>query len=185
MSYVCYDKKVYGRAYTILAGTMISFHTFPKQLFTKFLTLLQHPTKPLQHMIDQLNKVNTERGKPPSTIPYGTDEIFTNGPLYNYLIKESIPCLIRKDYEYAGTYLYGIRTKEDNMAFKAYYHHPTQQTFERVKRIFQKKLPMIIDTHPCIQDTLNHLSSFKTSFVKFLLKTGKELNENIYDHVGR
>ena len=185
MSFTCYDKKVYGQSYTILAGTMISFHTFPKSLFTRFLSLLHKPTKSLQSMIAQLNKINQERGKPPSTIPYGTDEIFTNGPLYNYLIKESIPCLIRKDYEYARTYLYGIRTKQDDQLFEAYYRHPTQQTFERVKHIFQKKLPMIVDTYPCIQDTLNHLPSFKTSFVKFLLKTGKELNENIYDHVGR
>ena len=176
MSFVCYDKKVYGRAYTILAGTMISFHIFPKQLLTRFLTLLQHPTKALQYMIDQLNKVNTERGKPSSKIPYGMDEVFTNGPLYNYLMKESIPCLIRKDYEYARTYLYGIRTKKDDDVFEAYYRHPTQYNFEQVKRIFKQKLPLIPETHACIQEMLRRMDSFKTSFVKTFVKTGKELD---------
>ena len=185
MSFTCYDKKVYGRSYTILAGTMISFHTFPKELFTRFLTSLHKPPKTLQLFIDQLNKTNQERGKPYSRLPYGIDEVFTNTSLYNYLVRYSIPVFIRKDYEYARTYLYGIRTKEDNLAFEAYYRHPTQQTFERVKRIFKEKLPMIVHSHPCIQDTLHHLHSFKSSFVKFLLKTGKELDENIYDHVGR
>jgi hypothetical protein len=176
MSFVCYDKKVYGRAYTILAGTMISFHTFPKQLFTKFLTLLHHPTKALQHMIDQLNKINTERNKPSSKIPYGMDEVFTNGPLYNYLMKESIPCLIRKDYEYARTYLYGIRTKQDDQLFEAYYRNPTQYNFEQVKRIFKQKLPLLPETHACIQEMLRRMDSFKTSFVKTFVKTGKELD---------
>jgi len=174
MNFVCYDKKVYGRAYTILAGTMISFHTFPKQLFTKFLTLLQHPTKAFQQMLDQLNAA--ARGKPSSKIPYGTDEIFTNGPLYNYLIKESIPCLIRKDYEYARTYLHGIRTKQDDQLFEAYYRHPTQHNFEQVKRIFKQKLPLLPEPHACIQEMLRRMDSFKTSFIKTFVKTGKELD---------
>jgi hypothetical protein len=174
MSFVCYDKKVYGRAYTILAGTMISFHTFPKQLFTKFLTLLQRPTKAFQHMLDELNAAARE--KPLSKIPYGTDEVFTNTSLYNYLIKESIPCLIRKDYEYARTVLYGIRTKKDDEVFEAYYRHPTQKIFEQVKRIFKEKLPLIADKSSCIQDMLRRMDSFKTSFVKTFVKTGKELD---------
>jgi hypothetical protein len=174
MSFVCYDKKVYGRAYTILAGTMISLYTFPKQLFTKFLTLLQRPTKAFQHMLDELN--GAARGKPSSKIPYGTDEIFTNTSLYNYLIKESIPCLIRKDYEYARTALYGIRTKKDDEVFEAYYRHPTQKIFEQLKRIFKEKLPLITTKSSCIQDMIHRMDSFKTSFIKTFVKTGKELD---------
>jgi hypothetical protein len=174
MNFVCYDKKVYGRAYTILAGTMISFYTFPKQLFTRFLSLLQDPTNALQHMLDQLNAA--ARGKPSSKIPYGTDEVFTNTFLYNYLIKQSIPCLIRKDYEYARTSLHGIRTKQDDELFEAYYRHPTQHNFEQVKRIFKEKLPLIKNPPICIQDMLRRMDTFKTSFVKMFVKTGKELD---------
>ena len=174
MNFVCYDKKVYGRAYTILAGTMISFYTFPKQLFTRFLSLLQDPTNALQHMLDQLNAA--ARGKPSSKIPYGTDEVFTNTFLYNYLIKQSIPCLIRKDYEYARTSLHGIRTKQDDTMFEAYYRHPTQHNFEQVKRIFKEKLPLIKNPPICIQDMLRRMDTFKTSFVKMFVKTGKELD---------
>ena len=176
MNYACYDTRIYGRSYTILAGTMISFHTFPKQLFTKFINQLVHPTKLLQEKIDILNEAMIKRKKTYSKIPYGIDEVFLNTIVYNYLIKESISCLIRKDYEFAKTLLYDVRTKEDDNAIYMYYKHPTQQLFEKVKSMFKKKLPLVVNRHPCLQEFLSKIDSFKTSFIKTFVKTGKELD---------
>ena len=180
MNYACYEKKVYGRPYTILAGTMISMHTFPKQLFTNFIDELANPTTSLQTSIDALNKISTERGRPSYKIPYGIDEVFTNGPLYNYLIDQSISCFIRKDYEYSKSYLYSIVSKEDYFIFYQYYRNPTHQLFEKAKSIFKKNLPSVVHQHPCLQEMLKIVDTFKTSFMKMFIKTGKELNESLY-----
>jgi len=176
MNYACYDTRIYARSYTILAGTIISMHTFPKHLFTKFINQLHHPTKSLQEIINVLNERLKKKGNPSSKIPYGIDEAFLNTIVYNYLIKESISCLIRKDYEFAKTLLYDVRTKEDDDAIYMYYKHPTQQLFEKVKSMFKKKLPLVINRHPCLQEFLSKMDSFKTSFVKTFVKTGKELD---------
>jgi len=90
MNYACYDTRIYGRSYTIVANSMISFKQFPKQLFTKFINQLSHPTKSLQEIIDVLNERLKKKGNPSSKIPYGIDEAFINTTFYNYLIKESI-----------------------------------------------------------------------------------------------
>ena len=183
MNYACYDTRIYKRSYTIAAGTIISFKQFPKHLFTKFINQLCHPTKSLQEIIDVLNERLKKKGNPSSKIPYGIDEAFINTIVYNYLIKESISCLIRKDYEFAKTLLYDVRTKEDDDAIYMYYKHPTQQLFEKVKSMFKKKLPLVVNRHPCLQEFLSKIDTFKTSFMKTFVKTGKELDEKLYDTV--
>ena len=64
-----------------------------------------------------------------------------------------------------------------------YYKHPTQQLFEKVKSMFKKKLPLVVNRHPCLQEFLSKIDTFKTSFMKTFVKTGKELDEKLYDTV--
>jgi len=177
-TFVCYDViPIYARPYTILAGTMISFQTFPKQLFTKFLNQLVHPTKVLEAKIDLLNKELEKREKPASKIPYGIDEVFINTLFYDYLIKHSIRCYILKDYMKAATLLFDNKflTKEEDTVQFNYSKYLQPPLFHKLKQIFKKKLHLLFDKYPCLQEMSRMLDSFKTSFVKPLIKTGPEL----------
>lgn len=183
-TFLCYENKVYGRKYTILAGTMISFHTFPKQLFTRFLNSLVHPPKPLQATFSKLNSVNLankKRNFSQSKLPFGVDEVFTNSVFYNYLINHSIPCYIIKDYiNHIPKYLEGLITKKEIRLIDEYvYTHRTKEIFDKIKAFCAKKLPLVIETYPCTREFVEHMDEFthETSFFRIFIKKGKELNE--------
>jgi len=188
-TYVCYEQiKLYGRVYSILAGTMISFHTFPKSMFNKFLQELVHPPEDLKEFFDKLNRENQKfRLRSETKIPYGFDEVFTNKYMYNYLIKKNLRCYIVKDYEYAKNILgwnnLMVDGDENDKVFFAYYYNKTQSNFKKAKEVFRKLLPLVADKYPCCKDMLKILDTFKTSFVKTYVKTGKELDESLYPSI--
>ena len=179
-TYVCYERKLYGRIYSILAGTMMSFITFPEEIFNNFLNELVYPSNKFLNNLEGLNKANQLKGKPYSKIPYGFDEIFTNQIIYNYLIKKSLKCYILKDYINAGKYLqYNklISREEDKILF-IYYHDPSDDLFQKIKKMFKEKLPLLTE-HECLQDMLKIFDSFKSSLVLPIIRKGKELDEKI------
>jgi hypothetical protein len=188
-SFSCYEQiKLYGRSYSILAGTILSFHTFPIAMFHTFLRNLASPPPDLKLFFEKLNKENqVYGGKPNSKIPYGFDEVFTNKYMYNYLIDHKIRCYIIKDYEYASNLLRWnkIIAHEDkyDKIFYDYYKQQSLSTFKKVKDVYREKLPLIADKYPCIKDILEKLDTFKTSFVKTFVKTGKELDESLYPSI--
>jgi hypothetical protein len=175
-TYVCYDLKVYGRPYTILAGTMGSLITFPIKIFNDYLQLVSKPNKWLSTYIQKLNKANEKTNKPHSKIPYGIDEIFCNFILYDYLIKKNITTFIFKDYEYAQKLLKEHRTKEDKSTIEAYYRNKNITNFNKLKEILIKKLPLIYDEYPCLKFMYENIELFKDSFVVELVRKGKELD---------
>jgi hypothetical protein len=184
-SFVCYEQiKLYGRSYSILAGTMLSFHTFPKAMFNNFLQELVHPSRELSIFFDKLNKENkTYRLRSENKVPYGFDEVFTNKHMYNYLIRNNLRCYILKEYEYASNLLRWNNIIEDrdenDMAFYDYYSFRTPVFFKKAKQAFREKLPLIADKYPCIQDMIKKLDSFKHDFIEIHIKTGKELDEKL------
>lgn len=181
-TYVCYEQiKLYARPYSILAGTMLSFHTFPKAMFNKFLQELVHPSEELKTFFDKLNKENKDyRLRSETNIPYGFDEVFTNKYMYNYLIRNNLRCYIIKEYEYASNLLRwnNIIKHEDeyDKIFHHYYYYRTPINFKKAKEVFREKLPLIADKYPCIQDMLNKIDLFKHDFIRTIIKTGKELD---------
>jgi len=179
-TYVCYERKLYGRIYSILAGTMVSFITFPIKIFNNFLNDLLLPSNELSLYLDQLNKGNQLKGKPYSKIPYGFDEIFTNQIIYNYLIKKSLKCYILKDYINAGKYLNHSKllSIEENKLINNYYYKPSYDLFQKIKKIFKDLLPLLTE-HECLQDMLKVIDSFKTSLILPIIRIGKELDEKI------
>ena len=183
-SFVCYENRLYGRSYSILAGTMLSFITFPIEIFNKFLNDLVNPIDKLKKDIEELNKQNKSLfyNYKETRIPYGIDEVFTNQILYNYLILKNIRCYILKDYSYAGVYLRleNLITPAEHELIYNYEYKPTQKNFNELKKVYEKKVPMIIDKHPCLNDMLSNMDKMKTSFVIPLIKTGKELDEELY-----
>jgi hypothetical protein len=183
-TFLCYETKVYGRKYTILAGTMISFHTFPKQLFNQFLNSLVRPPNSLQIMFSKLNAYNVankNRNVSYSKIPFGVDEVFTNTTFYNYLIRHEIPCYIIKEYiNLMPKYLTGLITEKEKQLIHTFiYKKKDKETFDKIKDFCKEKLPLVVSKYPCVKDFLNRMDEFTpdTSFFRILLKKGNELNK--------
>lgn len=183
-TFICYETKVYGRKYTILAGTMISFHTFPKQLLTRFLNSLVHPPNSLRTELSKLNTINIankNRKLSYSKIPFGVDEVFTNSTFYDYLVRHSISCYIIKDYiNHIPKYLKDFITKKETKLIDQYiYKHKTNEIFEKIKEFCKEKLPLVVSKYPCVKDFLDHMTEFtpETSFFRILVKKGNELNK--------
>jgi hypothetical protein len=190
-TFSCYEQiKLYGRSYSILAGTMLSFHTFPISMFYKFLRELVSPPPDLKLFFEKLNTENKLYGrkpKPYSKIPYGFDEVFTNKNMYNYLIDRKIRCYIIKDFEYVTNILrwnkFVIEGDENDKVFYSYYKEQSLPTFKKAKEVLSKTLPLIADKFPCVKDILKKMDTFKTSFIKTYVKTGKELDESLYPSI--
>jgi len=189
-TFVCYDRTIYGRSYTILAGTILSLMTFPKKIFNNYLNNLVNPTKELKKNIDDLNTQNEVKffNYKKSKVPYGIDEVFTNTNLYNYLVNKNIKCYILKDYIYAGVYLRleKLLTPEDHQLIYIDDYHPTIDNFIKLKKVFKDKIPLMTNKYPClVNDMMRNMDYFKESsqdsFVIPLIKTGKELDENLYE----
>jgi len=173
-TYVCYDRKVYGRKYTILAGSMVSRITFPKQLLTKFINNLIDDK--YEDIIEKLNKCNSR--KPPSKVPYGIDEVFINTSIYDYLIRHDVSVSVNYDYL---TGLDGFLTHSGKLSerdindLRSFYMKRDSKTFNRIKKNVQKHLEWAISEKPCFQDILTLFPTFKTSFVKTYVLKGSDL----------
>ena len=150
------------------------------QLFTRFLHQLTTPTKSLQLTLDVLNKVMEIKRKPTSRVPYGFDELFLNHTFYNYLINNSIKCYILKDYIYATEYLRWnkLLSKEEDQIVFMYYKSPSQQSIHKLKELLKQKLPLLVEKYPCLQEILDKMHTFKTSFVTPFVKKGIELSRD-------
>jgi len=181
-TYLCYENTKYGRSYSIVANTILSFMTFPIEIFNTFLNDLVIQPKQLKKYIEEMNESNKSSKKPYSLIPYGIDELFMNHNIYDYLINNNIKCYILKDYLYVSSYLIHdkLLTKEEDDLFYKYYYNQNDDLVAKILKVFKKKLPFIADKYECVQDMLSNINSFKHSFIKILIKTGQELNENIY-----
>lgn len=175
-TFLCYDTKVYGRHYTIAAGTIISKIKFPKQILTKFLNKLADGG--LSETIERLNTANLPRKKTPSKIPYGIDEVFTNTVFYDYMIRHDIRCLVIKDYASAGLYLRyrDLLTEGEVRIFERYYTKFEKELVPRMKYILSKKLPQIVGEKPCLQEILDLMPTIRSSFMKLYVVKGKELD---------
>jgi hypothetical protein len=97
-SFPDYKIGLYNRPYSILAGTIISYVTFPNYLLYTFLQDLTKPEGKLKQYIEDQNKHNQDssRPKPYSTVPYGIDEYFMNTIIYNYIVQSLFKIYIEK-----------------------------------------------------------------------------------------
>jgi len=175
-TYLCYDTKVYGRHFTITAGTIISKIVFPRQILTKFLNKLADGG--LNDTIDLLNRDNAIRKKVSSKIPYGIDEVFTNTTFYEWLIRHKVRCLVLKDYTSAAWHLQskGILPDNEKRLFEMYYSSNNKNLIPRMKAILLKKLPPYIEEKPCLKEMLDILPNIKNSMYVPYVVVGQELD---------
>lgn len=171
----CYDRKAYGRKYTILAGTIVSRIHFPKQLLTKFLNNLSDGK--YKDIIEKLNEASKLR-RPPSKVPYGIDEVFTNTNIYNYLIRHDVRVSVQYNY-FMGLdsvlHSSGKLTPNERQLFLIYWSGTAPHLFMKVKKIIEKHIEWAVSQRECFRKTLEILPSLKTSFVKTYVLEGKDL----------
>lgn len=169
-TYVCYERKVYGTPYTILAGSFISRIQFPKASFTRFLTKLK--SGKLNSVVDALNRANTR--KPAEKMcPYGMDEYFMNTVIYKFVQEHADRVLIWKNYS-AENYLRGVTSTEKDI-LNSYYRSPTSTLFKKVREIYRKYLPGLLETYPCLKPMYDKLDSFKDQFEEWKVIAGSDL----------
>jgi hypothetical protein len=168
---ICYERKVYGRKYTITADRMIFKFKFPKALLTRFITKLTNGQ--LKPIIHKLNIANIS--KPESKIPYGIDEVFINSSIYDYMKKQSLKLVCQKDYFMTAGYYKHYADMPINKQNILLHYYKTGSSFSKVKEIMKQYVPNLLNEYPCFQELLDNLSSFKHDFIKTNIISTSEL----------
>lgn len=156
-TFICYDNKPWAMVkYPIVAYKIVSFVTFPRQIFTRFITKLMNGE--LVDTIEDINKYNS-RKTPNKKFPYGTDELFINGTLYNYIQRHSVPVYVIRNYSVDNIIKYGSPdiTEKEKDFIDRFSTKPTKDGFERLKDLYKKLIPPMLEKTPCLQDVLDNI----------------------------
>jgi hypothetical protein len=163
-SLICYERKPFANVDTPIVGyRFISTVTFPKQVLTHYLTKVINGD--LDEFIQLLNDTN-ERKQPNPKFPYGMDEAFLNGPLYNNIRRHSLKALNHKSYNIPNFIVHNASNvlKKEIDLFRRYYQSPSPAVFRQVKQIYKKYLPEVIPKYPCLQEFSDKLDTFTKNF---------------------
>jgi hypothetical protein len=170
---ICYERKVYGRKQTIVANKFIIKNLkLSKALLTRFLNKILNGS--FKNIINDLNNANTR--KPPSKVPYGIDEYFMNTSIYDNIHKRSLKIYIMKQYDAEKfiEYLPSI-TQKDKSIILQNYNNPTKESVSKVKELYKRYIPLILDKYPCLQELLDKLPSFKNDFNEHYILNSNEI----------
>jgi len=171
-SRICYERKVYGRKYTMEAGRLISIVQLPKRLLTSFITKLIDGK--YEKEIQELNAQNTR--KPFSKFPYGVDELFLNWPVYDWIKKGEYKIFVETDMLVTQMLIKNIQIpKKDEEIISAFYREPQKKLVPKMKEIYKKWLPEILNKYPCLQILLDKLHIFKEDFDEKIVIKSSEL----------
>lgn len=154
---VCYQRRPWASSidYPIVAHRIISFLTFPRQILTRFLTKLINGD--YSDVIDQINKFNT-RKTPNPKFPYGTDELFLNAHLYKYIKNHEIPVFVLRRYAINSILKYSSYVSEEEKDFlDEFSYRPTRDGFQRLKKLFKRVIPSMLNEYPCMQLVLDKI----------------------------
>lgn len=174
-THLCYERKVYGRKYTILAGRFMSRLQLPRALLTRFLNKVSDGDYVEQR--DALNAAN--KYKPPSPFPYGMDELFLNWPVYDWIKKRDYIVSINVDY--ADPVLIAIiktQSKADDEIYLKYYKTRDKKYIPKLKEIFRKYIHLGLEKYPCLKlldEKLKDPRSFKNDFYERININSKDL----------
>jgi hypothetical protein len=172
---LCSERKPWLKVkYPIIAHRIISRVTFPKQIMTRFLNRVLNGD--LNDLISEINVYNSRKSDE-SIFPYGLDEAFINSSIYNSIKKRDIKVVVNKDYFMQNIITYNAPniSQSEADALSQFYRSPTPELFKKVKGIYKTHVPTILDKYPCLQELLDNLDTFKTSFTKTQLIGAHEL----------
>lgn len=152
-TFICYDRKVYARKYTILAGRLISHARFQKSLLTNFINKILDGG--FDDTIRALNESN--KRKPHSKFPYGMDEVFTNKALYDSIKRQDLLCYVTVNYNSFNILKYTspMTQSEERKLLKAY-HTYSEKNADIVRPIYERLIPYAIEKYPCLQYYLDN-----------------------------
>jgi hypothetical protein len=171
-SRICYERKVYGRKYTMEAGRLISIVQLPKRILTSFITKLIDGK--YEKEIQELNAQNTR--KPFSKFPYGVDELFLNWPVYDWIKKGEYKIFVETDMLVTQMLIKNVQIpKKDEEVISAFYHEPQKKLVPKMKEIYIKWIPKILNKYPCLQILLDKLHIFKEDFDEKIFITSSEM----------
>jgi len=163
---VCSQRKPWLNVkHPIIAYRFISFITFPKQLLTRFLNKVSDGD--FNDLISEINTYNSRKSSQ-DIFPYGLDEFFINTSIYKSIKRRDVQVFLYKDYFVQNMLVYNIPNFPVSHAetLSRFYRSPTPELFKRVKEIYKRYLPEIVEEYPCVQEVLDELDTFKTSFLK-------------------
>lgn len=168
VSNICYERKVYGRKYTILAGRFVSRHQLPKSLLTRFLNKFLDGD-----YSDEIQNLNSENRKPLSNFPYGMDELFLNKSIYDYIKKRSFKVLTIVDMFVSSMLIYNTQLpKSSQTLLLQYYETPNKKMIPKILDLYHEYIPLILNKYPCLQKVLD--KEFKNSFeIKELISSSQ------------
>jgi hypothetical protein len=174
---LCYERKEWARKNSILAGAFITKVQFPRALLTRFLNMLDDGR--ISERLEKINKQNRESllPKSPSKVPYGTDELFLNTYIYNWIINNNIKVMLNKDY--LPTWLaFKLIGNTQNNLFRSYYYNPTHSTFLEIKKILERAEPNpeLLEVE-CYREFKETLPKLRTSFIKTIVFNGADLEK--------
>jgi hypothetical protein len=173
-SRICYDRKIYGRLHTIEAGRFISRIQIPKQLLTRFINKLLDGSYAKE--LDALNAEN--KRKNPSRFPYGVDELFLNYPVYDWMRKRDYKVFVETDMLVTSMLTQNTEIpSESKQLLLNFYYDPlkNKKLVPKLKLIYKKYIPLILNLYPCLQVFLDKLDSFKDDFNEILFIKSSEL----------
>ena len=172
---ICSERKPWLRVkYPIIAHRIISRIQFPKQLMTRFLNKVLNGE--FSELISEINAYNSRKNDE-TIFPYGLDEAFVNSSIYNSIKKRDVNVIVHKDYFVQNILTYNVETisQREKDTFVQFYRSPTPELFKKMKEIYRKHIPAIVDRYPCLQELLDNLSTFKTSFSNVSVISSSEL----------
>jgi hypothetical protein len=176
-TFICYERKAWGRKNTIVVNKFITKIQFPRALLTRFLNMLS--SGKLNERLSTINQQNTTAytPKPLSKVPYGTDELFINTYVYNWIVNKNIRIMLDRDY--AATWLmFKLINKENSRLIQQYFYNPTHARFLILKKILQTTQPdpEVINME-CYQDFVNTLPKLKNGFVARYILNSENLEK--------
>jgi len=173
-TFICYERKVWGRKYTMLAGKLISRIQFPRALLTRFLNNFTNGK--MEEVVERLNVQN--KRKPRSDFPYGMDELFLNTYMYNWLSERSSRVLVQKDYLPSDFGWWSTDPENSKRVMRYYYGDSSHSNFLKIKKTLESALLERLageEVLPCYKDLQENLPKLKDSFIRFFLIPGSEM----------
>jgi hypothetical protein len=177
-TFICYERKAWARRNTIVVNKFITKIQFPRALLTRFLNMIIDGK--LNERLLQIDRQNTSAAHNPkltSKVPYGTDELFINTYIYNWIVNKNIRIMLDRDY-LSNWLVFKLLTKNQRLFAWNYYHHPSHSKFLQIKKMLEvaEPDPKVAELE-CYQNLKKTLPELKTSFVARYVLTSANLEK--------
>uniref|UniRef100_A0A6C0F3M5 Glycosyltransferase n=1 Tax=viral metagenome TaxID=1070528 RepID=A0A6C0F3M5_9ZZZZ len=177
-TYICYERNLRSsRRNSVVANKFITKVQFPRALLTRFLNMIINGK--LNERLTAINQENATKHtpKPLSKVPYGTDELFMNTYIYNWIVSKNIRIMLDRDY-FAPWLMFKMLRKEHRILMQKYYYYPSHSTFLEIKKILANAEPEPgVTEAACYKDFVETLPKLKSSSILRFVVKGENLEK--------